>query len=50
MASTWVLIRLLMLPIKLRIKMMLATPMAMPRQVKKVRPRRSFKEVRASSK
>lgn len=39
-----------MLPMRLRIKMMLATPMAIPRQVKKVRPRRSLREVFARSK
>ena len=49
-ASTCDLMRLLMLPMRLRIKMMLATPIAMPRQVRKVRPRRSFKEVLARSK
>ena len=37
-----------MLPVRLKIKMILATPMAMPRQVRKERVRFSRIEVRAS--
>ena len=47
MELTWLEMRFLMLPIRERMRIMLATPMAMPRQVRKLRVRFCFKEALA---
>ncbi len=47
MELTWLAIRFLILPIRERVRIILATPMAIPRQVRKERVRFCLREVLA---